>query len=449
MRVYFMNKHLCFLLFFSLMFNIAEAMDEKSFNEGLEYYNEHSFGKALDTFKNIINENPNDMNAHYYLGLTWLELNKSMEAVIEFNRAYELMQNESEYQAEIAFALANTCLTLGNSAICYNVMIEILENTDSDEWTRKVSDATGIKYYVERLTYNKYIDNSASFSPDGKKIVYCSNSQIWTMNDDATNQKQLYARGEIFNTSFSPISNMIIFSQILETDRIFPGDPFMSSKIEEDKLHREKFVLRSIELDGTNMQDYTPDTEKGATTPYFTPDGKKIIYNMIIDDTIYRPLCLLDLDTMIREQIVFPDSLARSRVRFFPNQDKMCYESLRGLNWDIYIYDFESGEEEAVASHPAVDIMVSISPDSKKIAYTSNRGGTYAIYITDLDGKNIERVTSGYGENDWEPEWAPDGESIIFSSDRDNSQFEIYRLWLNKPLDKEEILEQLRLGIAN
>jgi len=444
-----MNKHLCFLLFLLLVFNIAEAVDEKSFNEGLEYYNEHSFDKALDTFKDIINENPDDMNAHYYLGLTWLELNEPMEAVIEFNRAYELMQNELEYQAEIAFALSNTCLTLGNSAICYNIMIEILENTDSDEWTKKVSDATGIKYYIERLTYNKYIDNSASFSSDGKKIVYCSNMQIWTMNDDGTNQKQLYTRGEIFNTSFSPISNIIIFTQILETGRIFDGDPFMSEKTEAGKLHKEKFALRSINLDGSNMQDYTPDTERGASTPHFTPDGKQIIYNMIIDSNIYRPMYLLDLDTMISEQIIFPDSLPRSRGEFFPNQDKICYESLRGLNWDIYIYDFENGEEEAIASHSAVDIMSSVSPDGEKIAYASNRRGAYAIYITDLAGKNIEHITSGYGGNDWEPEWSPDGESIIFSSDRDNSQFEIYRLWLNEPLDKEGILEQLRLGIKN
>ena len=66
-----------------------------------------------------------------------------------------------------------------------------------------------------------------------------------------------------------------------------------------------------------------------------------------------------------------------------------------------------------------------------KIAFHSNRTGLLEVYI--LDGKTgqVERVTS-YNEEAFEPSWAPDCESIIFSSgSNSDSNIEVYKMDLD------------------
>jgi Tol biopolymer transport system component len=55
-----------------------------------------------------------------------------------------------------------------------------------------------------------------------------------------------------------------------------------------------------------------------------------------------------------------------------------------------------------------------------KIAFASNRDGNYEIYITDSDGSNQQRLTNNSGY-DWYPNWSPNGEFIVFASNRDSS----------------------------
>ena len=67
----------------------------------------------------------------------------------------------------------------------------------------------------------------------------------------------------------------------------------------------------------------------------------------------------------------------------------------------------------------------------QRIAFTSNRGGSYNLYVMDADGRNVARLTDHAG-NDHDPSWLPDGESLVFSSDRDRGtgRSDLYQLWL-------------------
>ena len=49
----------------------------------------------------------------------------------------------------------------------------------------------------------------------------------------------------------------------------------------------------------------------------------------------------------------------------------------------------------------------------------------------DADGRNVSRLTN-HGGNDHDPSWLPDGESLVFSSDRDRGagRSDLYHLWL-------------------
>ena len=65
------------------------------------------------------------------------------------------------------------------------------------------------------------------------------------------------------------------------------------------------------------------------------------------------------------------------------------------------------------------------SPDGQKIVFMSNRGGSppgsdgYDLYLMNADGSNQRPLTRAHGW-DGTPAWAPDGEHIAFVSDRES-----------------------------
>lgn len=79
------------------------------------------------------------------------------------------------------------------------------------------------------------------------------------------------------------------------------------------------------------------------------------------------------------------------------------------------------------------------SPDGQRILFTSNRAyhgdrpaagePVFDLHVMDADGGNVRRVTTGPG-NDRDGSWAPDGRSIVYWSDGE-SRGDLYRVWLD------------------
>jgi Tol biopolymer transport system component len=149
--------------------------------------------------------------------------------------------------------------------------------------------------------------------------------------------------------------------------------------------------------------------------------------------------------TLSAAQAAPPDTSAVAlpeAVRPFPSgyEGELVFQSDRDGRTKIYVLNLATGRVKALTSGKDWrDESPRWSPDGTRILFKSNRAHytgpkpetgspDWDLYVMNADGSGVTRLTSDPG-NTHDPTWAPDGKSVIFSSDAD-SRGDLYRLWL-------------------
>jgi Tol biopolymer transport system component len=94
---------------------------------------------------------------------------------------------------------------------------------------------------------------------------------------------------------------------------------------------------------------------------------------------------------------------------------------------DLYVIDYETAALRRLTNDKNGDLQPAWSPDGQQIAFTTERGettdldmlrlGQWRVATYDFRTGNIE-VLPGQGGHNLNPQWAPDGKSIAYISDR-------------------------------
>jgi len=95
---------------------------------------------------------------------------------------------------------------------------------------------------------------------------------------------------------------------------------------------------------------------------------------------------------------------------------------------DLWISDLSGMQTRRLTSTGAVESDPHFSPDGKTIAFSSNRSGSTAVYTVPVEGGTPTRLT-------WYPSaanvrgWTPDGNRILYKSERGTAPSGYGRLW--------------------
>ncbi len=201
---------------------------------------------------------------------------------------------------------------------------------------------------IKKLTDSPGYDAEATVSPDGKKIIFTSERdgdlELYSMDINGKNIKRLTSEpGYDGGAFFSPDSKMIVYRG---------SHPFDPKLVERDKEYLKEhlvvptvFEVWTMNADGSNKRQVTK-LNAASFAPFFTPDGKRIIF------------C----------------------TNYFATDQ-------RKRNFDLAVINVDGTNLQRITFNETFDGFPMFSPDGKKIVFASNRNaakqGDTNVFIAD------------------------------------------------------------------
>lgn len=178
-----------------------------------------------------------------------------------------------------------------------------------------------------------------------------------------------------------------------------------------------------------NIKQLTTEGENAEA--YFSPDGKKLIFQRATKGDGCDQIFSMNVDGSDLKQL--SNGEGKTTCSYFtPDNKSIVYASThkssaacppkpdmtRGYVWslfngfDIFRADLNGKNVKQLTTTPRYDAEATIRKDGT-IVFTSLRDGDLDIYTMDKNGKNVKKLTNELGY-DGGPFWSYDGKQIVF-----------------------------------
>ena len=265
------------------------------------------------------------------------------------------------------------------------------------------------------------MSRGASWSPDGKYIVFDSNrhrkQEIYIMKADGSEVRRLTATDrKNYLPTISPDGKRILFMSYSESEQ----------------------AIYVMNLDGSHLRRVT-DPEHSYGDPAWSPDGSRIVVHSDRDgetDEIYT----MKPDGSDIKRLTFNESVDFV-PRWSPDGKWIAFNAMRDGNREIYIMRPDGSDQRNVTMDPLSNMVHNWSPDSKHIIFYAFALGsshleangvekalrmplvrqTAELYVIDIESRQRIQLTHDFYW-DQSPVYSPDGRKILFESCRSGNR---------------------------
>lgn len=289
-----------------------------------------------------------------------------------------------------------------NEFAALEAVLEVPISELSDRWRNELetyfADARGETNspdeYGRRVVYEPpgegRLHLGPALSPDGNDLVYVSQSDLFSIEMFLADARTGEVKRRLTNNAVDPHFESLQFihsagdwhpdGRLFAIAGIKTGEPLLTIMDAENAD-----IVREIRIEGHDV---------GAIyTPSWSPDGTRVAFS----------------------------------------------GQSRGFT-DLYVLDLETERVTRLTADPFADLQPAWSPDGRSLAFTTDRyttdlellvAGPYQVALLDLASGEIEALP-GFDDQfrNYNPQWAPDGESLYFVSDHDGVA-NLYRIDLD------------------
>ena len=269
-----------------------------------------------------------------------------------------------------------------------------LSNADGD-LELYVSDIESGK--TRQLTNNDLDDSQASWSPDGKWIVYTgrvgADLEIFMISSNGKNSRRLthHEKGIDFSPQWSSDGKKILY--ISQTKHNYS---LLELEVENNKLNM--LVTSKLEL---KSPKWSPDNR---LISYISVDGKTSHLNAV--NSVSKKIT--PLTSFIKEQQI--------DFNWSPDSKNIVFCARRNKVIDLYSLNVKNKEEIQLTNLWTIDTEAAFSPDGEKLLFLSSREDKVRrqLFIGDKSLKKVTAITPQNVEI-LNPTWSIDGEKVAFS----------------------------------
>lgn len=177
------------------------------------------------------------------------------------------------------------------------------------------------------------------------------------------------------------------------------SQPLLTEKISEGTLHLAPAL--------------SPD---GSRVAYFSEKDFYFVDLWLADGTSGKPIRRLLKSTWSSNYETF--RFINSAASWSPDGKLIAFAAKRGPKDDIVLVDVARNKEVRRITVDLSGVTTpSWSPDGKRLVFTGYDGGLSDLFTVNADGTNLTRLTNDKYA-DLHPTWSPDGRTIAFTTDR-------------------------------
>jgi Tol biopolymer transport system component len=246
---------------------------------------------------------------------------------------------------------------------------------------------------------------NADLSPDGERLVFEHQGQVWVAKADGTGIAPLPQLAKAVTPWYG--DTWPTFSPDGRSIAVFLG---------EEGRYGDYWV---IPLHGGRALRVTADLAEGGA-PAWTPDGKFLVvpsaragstnlWRVAVSGGAPEALTTGAGDDL--DPVVTPDG----RAVLFTNVKR---------TWTLVVHGLKSGTRKTLLEARTHLAFPRYSPDGGRIAFFGrNSQGDTHLFVMRADGTNLTAVTDGTGELNIMPQWAHDGQALYFYQVRPTRTF--------------------------